>query len=59
MPMIEHVVNLFPGEKNIVFICNDKHLRETNMREILNRVAPQCKIVEVTHALYSYQGYIY
>jgi NDP-sugar pyrophosphorylase family protein len=48
MPMIEHVVNLFPGEKNIVFICNDKHLRETNMREILNRIAPQCKIVEVS-----------
>jgi dTDP-glucose pyrophosphorylase len=48
MPIIQHVVNLFPGETNITFICNDKHLRETNMREILNNISPICKIVEVS-----------
>lgn len=46
-PMIEHIVNLFPGETDISFICNDLHLRETNMREILNRVAPGCKVYKV------------
>jgi bifunctional N-acetylglucosamine-1-phosphate-uridyltransferase/glucosamine-1-phosphate-acetyltransferase GlmU-like protein len=46
-PIIEHVINLFPGENNITFICNDKHLKETNMREILNKVSPNGKIYEV------------
>lgn len=46
-PIIEHVVNLFPGEKDIKFICNDKHLRETNMKQILNSFCPNGKIYEV------------
>ena len=46
-PIIEHVVNLFPGEKDITFICNDKHLQETNMREILNNICPNGKIYQV------------
>ena len=46
-PIIEHVVNLFPGEKNIKFICNDMHLKETNMRNILNSVCPHGEIYEV------------
>jgi len=47
-PIIEHVVNLFPGEKNVSFICNDLHLSSTNMREILNEVSPNCNIYEVS-----------
>jgi len=47
-PIIEHVVNLFPNETNILFICNDQHLRETNMREILDRISPTCTIAEVS-----------
>jgi NDP-sugar pyrophosphorylase family protein len=46
-PIIEHVINLFPEEKNISFICNDYHLKETNMRQILNKVSPNGKIYEV------------
>ena len=46
-PIIEHVVNLFPNEKNIKFICNDMHLKETKMREILNDFCPHGKIYEV------------
>ena len=46
-PIIEHVVNLFPGENNFIFICNSKHLKETNMKEILNNICPSCKIYEV------------
>ena len=36
-PIIEHVVNLFPDEKNIKFICNDEHLENTNMINILDK----------------------
>jgi bifunctional N-acetylglucosamine-1-phosphate-uridyltransferase/glucosamine-1-phosphate-acetyltransferase GlmU-like protein len=46
-PIIEHVVNLFPGETNFVFICNSTHLKETNMRDILTRIAPTGKILEI------------
>ena len=24
--VIEHIIDLFPGEKNFLFICNKKHL---------------------------------
>ena len=34
-PMIEHVINLFDKKNDkYIFICNDLHLRETNMRNI-------------------------
>jgi bifunctional N-acetylglucosamine-1-phosphate-uridyltransferase/glucosamine-1-phosphate-acetyltransferase GlmU-like protein len=46
-PIIEHVVNLFPHESDITFICNEKHLQETNMREILINISSTCKIFEV------------
>lgn len=46
-PIIEHVVNLFPGETNITFICNDKHLQETNMSEVLNKISTTCEIYQV------------
>jgi bifunctional N-acetylglucosamine-1-phosphate-uridyltransferase/glucosamine-1-phosphate-acetyltransferase GlmU-like protein len=46
-PMVKHVVDLFPNESNITFICNDLHLRSTNMLEILNEIAPKCKIRQV------------
>ena len=45
--IIEHVVNLFPNEKNITFICNHKHLQETDMKNILLKICPYSKIVEV------------
>ncbi|HNR86822.1 MAG TPA: NTP transferase domain-containing protein [Spirochaetota bacterium] len=47
MPIIEHVVKLFPGERDFIFICNSKHLRETNMRSVLSRIAPGGRIVEI------------
>lgn len=43
-PIIEHVVNLFPKEKNFIFICNHSHLKNTPMRSILKRIAPRGKI---------------
>ncbi len=46
-PIIEHVVNLFPGESDFIFICNSQHLKETNLKDVLKRIAPNCKIVEI------------
>jgi len=46
-PIIEHVINLFPGENNFTFICNNQHLKETKMRDILERICPQGHIYEV------------
>jgi NDP-sugar pyrophosphorylase family protein len=47
IPIIQHVVNLFPNENNISFICNDTHLKTTNMKSILNSFCPEGKIYEV------------
>jgi len=47
-PIIEHVLNLFPGVEDVSFICNDKHLKETNIKEVLLNLKPNCKIYEVS-----------
>lgn len=46
-PIIEHVCDLFPDEDKFTFICNSKHLSETNMREILLGIKPNANIVEI------------
>ena len=48
LPIIEHVVNLFDRKNDkYIFICNDLHLRETNMRQILSNIVPNSNIFEV------------
>ncbi|MEM7381381.1 MAG: NTP transferase domain-containing protein [Bacteroidota bacterium] len=46
-PIIEHVVEMFPKEEDFIFICNSKHLNETSMRSILQRIAPKGTILEI------------
>lgn len=48
--IIEHVVDLFSGEKDITFICNEDHLKTPSFRmeEILMRAAPSARIAAVT-----------
>ena len=29
-PIIEHVIDMFPGETNIIFICNRDHLNDSS-----------------------------
>ncbi len=48
-PIIEHVVNLFPGETDITFICNEIHLENTDMKNILLGIKPEAKIYEVSN----------
>lgn len=47
VPMIYHVIDLFPGETDFHFICNEKHLQETNMKELLLKKIPTAKITSV------------
>lgn len=34
-PIISHVVDMFPGNNEFIFICNQDHLDNTDMRQIL------------------------
>ncbi len=47
MPIIEHVMNLFPGENKFTFICSQALLDTTNATEILRRIAPQGEVVAI------------
>jgi NDP-sugar pyrophosphorylase family protein len=47
--MLEHVVELFPGVEDFVFVCNRDHLDEPSfrMREILERACPRGRVVGI------------
>lgn len=47
IPMIHHVINLFPGIDDISFICNENHLKETKLRSVLKSICPNCKIFSI------------
>jgi NDP-sugar pyrophosphorylase family protein len=49
-PIIQYVVEMFPGEDDITFICNRDHLNEPEYRlqEILEEIAPECKIISIS-----------
>lgn len=51
LPIIKHVVDLFPGVKDVIFICNEKHIKETNMADILLSIVPTCKIFKIPTAM--------
>lgn len=48
-PIIGHVVDMFPGESNIIFICNQEHLDEPSyyMEAILKEYCPSGRIVGI------------
>lgn len=48
-PIIAHVLDIFPGEQNIWFICNREHLQnsEYRMSEILYEICPQGHICSI------------
>jgi len=48
-PIIEHVVDLFPGEADVLFICNQDHLDDPafRMEEILTRIRPTGRIIGI------------
>ncbi|CCN47647.1 conserved hypothetical protein [Vibrio nigripulchritudo MADA3029] len=48
-PIIAHVIDMFPGEENFVFICNQDHLdnKKYNMENILNKYCPTGKVIGI------------
>ena len=47
--IIEHVVDMFPGEKNFTFICNQNHLDDPdyNMENTLRAYCPTAKVIGI------------
>ncbi len=43
-PVISHILKQFPGEEHITFICNSLHIETTNLRNILQSLAPSAQI---------------
>lgn len=48
-PIIAHVIDMFPGETDFIFICNRDHLQEPayRMREILAHYCPTGRVVSI------------
>jgi NDP-sugar pyrophosphorylase family protein len=48
-PIIAHVIDMFPDEANLLFICNDEHLDNAGyrMRETLEKYCPTGRIVGI------------
>ncbi len=45
--IVGHACDIFPTETKFTFICNAKHLAETNMREELLKIQPNANIIEI------------
>lgn len=48
-PIIAHVVDMFPGETDFIFICNQDHLDKPDyrMQEILTEICPTGRVVGI------------
>ena len=64
-PIIHHVVDLFPGDHDFIFICNEDHLAnpEFRMKEILEATGVRHRVVSIAphklgpvHAILSVKG---
>lgn len=48
-PIIEHVVSMFKGDHTFIFICNQDHLKNTSMREVLKKIKPEGVIIPIKY----------
>ena len=46
-PLIEHVIGMFPGVTDFVFVCSRAHLETTRLEAVLRRAAPTGRIVAI------------
>jgi len=46
-PIIQHVVERFSSDDDFLFICNEEHLKTTELRQVLTSIAPDCKIISI------------
>lgn len=47
-PIIAHVLDMFPGVDDVIFICNEDHLNSTDMQSVLETLRPNSTIVPIT-----------
>ena len=45
--IIEYILEMFSPTDDYIFVCNDNHLENTNMREVLSDLVPNAKIVSM------------
>jgi len=45
--IIEYIVDMFGEDDEFVFICNEDHLRDTDMRQILLSLKPEAQIISM------------
>lgn len=50
IPMVEHVINLFPGETDLVTIANRIHIETTQLRKVLEGLGAKVYVIE-NHSL--------
>lgn len=46
-PIIAHVLDMFPGATDFIFICNEEHLATTSMRSVLTSLRPEAEILAI------------
>ena len=45
--IIEYIIGMFSPDDEFVFICNEKHLKETNMEQVLKELCPNSQVVSM------------
>lgn len=45
--IIEYIVEMFSPDDDFVFICNEKHLKETDMEKVLKELCPSSTVVSM------------
>ena len=48
-PIITHVIDLFPKETDLIFICNEDHLldKSLNMQKIITDYMPSARVLSI------------
>ena len=46
-PIIDRIVDMFDSKDFLIFICNERHLEETEIREYLYDIHPNSLVVSV------------
>ena len=48
-PIVAHIIDMFPGEKDFIFVCNQEHLDEPtyHMETILKKYCPSGRIARI------------
>lgn len=47
LPIIQHVINMFPGEKDFIFICNENHIKNYQIDKILGDICPTGRVISI------------